>query len=113
MANKQKSKLATFFSKILKPFKAYHLKLKNKNWKADRQAWKNKWIARYKKAKPYTIIFAWYTILLYLLTGFLWRDYSLKTVGFAFALYMLYEKLRDDYIEVLEVKSIHNKENDK
>lgn len=88
-------------------------KLKEKNWKADRQAWKAKWKERLTKWKPFAIIIAWYTVLFYMFVGFLFNDYSWKALLFAFALYFVYEKLRDDYIEVKEIAKLNEEENNK
>ena len=88
-------------------------RLKEKNWKADRQAWKHKWKERLAKWKPYMIVISWYTVLFYIFVGFLFNNYSWKTVLFAFSLYFVYEKLRDDYIEVQELKTVYEKESKK
>lgn len=113
MVTKKQSKIRKLWNSLTKPFRSYVTKLKNKNWKADRQAWKNKWKLRLKTWKPYSIVIGWYTILLYLFVGWLSGNYSWQTVTFAFALYFVYEKLRDDYIEIQELKSIHKEKNDK
>jgi hypothetical protein len=102
---------------IVKPAKPVKLSLiqkwKQKNWKADRQAFKAKWKDRFMKWKPYAIIITWYTLLFYAFMAFLFKDYSWRTLLFAFALYFVYEKLRDDYIEVQELKSTYERENNK
>ena len=91
---------------FLNIFKRKFLSIKNTNWKANFQAFKNKKRNQVKKIRPYVIIISWYVIILYLFLGFLFKRYDWYTAGFAFSMYFIYEKLRDDHIEVVEMKEL-------
>lgn len=68
--------------------------------KANFDAFNAKVKKNLSKGIPFVIVISWYVGLFYLAEGFLFSNYGLPTLGLALASYFLYEKFKDDFVDV-------------
>ena len=81
------------------------VKQAKKKLKLDRQVYSSRTKTFLTNAKPYVLIITWYVLLGFLFVGYINNDYSIKTTLFAFSLFFIYDKLYDDYIDLIKLKA--------
>ena len=81
-----------------------NIKFKFKNCKKDREAFKNQTLKNIEELKPFIFECLWFSFILFLIFSYIGNDYSIKSFGLSFAIYVMYQSLFADYREVIVLK---------